>query len=69
MTTEWTWANKGVSIENGHLLWFEQLSAVAYASGAGSTQEFDDFLANGPSVEGVPEDVLSELEKELHEHR
>jgi len=69
VTTEWTWANKGVSIENGHLVWFEQLGAVSYASGAASTQEFDDFRAKGPAVEGVPDDVLAELTREIDEHR
>lgn len=61
MTDSWHWANQGVDIQDGHLLWYEDLGAVSYASGAASTQTFTDFLANGAPVEGVPDEVLTGL--------
>ena len=62
MTGEgFTWANRGVDVEVDHLLWYEQLGAVAYASGAASTQSFEEFLATGPPMDGVPDDVVAAL--------
>ena len=60
-----TWANRGVDLERDRLLWWEGLSAVAFASGAASEQSFGDFVANGPSVDGAPDDVLAELRARL----
>jgi hypothetical protein len=61
MTDSWHWANRGVDIQDGQLLWYDDLPAVSYASGATSTQVFEDFLAHGAPVEGVPEEILADL--------
>ena len=58
---DWTWYRQGVTLYADHLLWYEDLGSVAYASGAASEQSFADFLAHGPSVGGVPQDVLTAL--------
>lgn len=65
MTDSWHWASRGVDIQDGQLLWYDDLGAVSYASGAASNQAFEDFLAHGAPVEGVPDEVLLALRSRL----
>ena len=58
---EWTWGRRGADLHDDHLVWYEALGPVAYASGAGCEQTFDDFLAHGPRDESVPAEVLAEI--------
>lgn len=58
---EWKWSGRGVEFQDDHLLWYEDAGATAYASGAGSTQSFEDFLRRGSPIEGVPPEVIKEL--------
>jgi hypothetical protein len=64
---EWHWGPRGVSIEGSQLLWFDELGPVAFASGGASTQTFADFLEHGPAVDGVPDDVVTELTAAVRE--
>jgi hypothetical protein len=54
----WTWGNEGVDVYPDHLVWYEKEGPVRFASGAACEQKFDDFLARGPWVNGVPAEVV-----------
>jgi len=54
----WTWYDEGVEVHDAHLTWFQREGADRYASGAACDQTFDDFLARGPWVDGVPPQVV-----------
>ena len=59
---DWEWGyNEGVRIENDHILWYEKIGAVAFASGAACEQTFEHFLANGPWIDNVPPMIVAEL--------
>ena len=69
---EWRWSREGVTIEGDderslHLLWYEDLGPVAFASGGAVEQTFAHFLANGPWVERVPDDVVAEVTAAVRE--
>lgn len=68
MQGSWQWGNSGVDIDGDHLLWWDGLGSVSYASGAASEQSFADFMASGPGVEGVPADILTEIRARLRQH-
>lgn len=55
---EWRWGTSGVRVDGDQLVWFEELGAVAPASGAATTQLGADFLRDGPPFDGVPTEVL-----------
>ena len=57
----WEWGNQGVDVYEDRLTWFEKEGSVRFASGAACDQTFDDFVSNGPHVDGVPADVLAEV--------
>ena len=59
--TNWSWAHEGVDIRDGKLLWYEDLDETPFASGGAVEQTFEHFLANGPWVEGVPANVVTEV--------
>ncbi|WP_020474855.1 hypothetical protein [Zavarzinella formosa] len=64
----WEWGNVGVALYENYLTWYEQLGAVAFASGAASDQEFDDFLKNGPFLVDTPADVVAEVRQAVIAH-
>ncbi|MFH2105745.1 MAG: hypothetical protein ABII22_00650 [Candidatus Micrarchaeota archaeon] len=67
---QWTWNHRvfpgggscyeGANTYSGKLIWFQE-GVPSYAHGAASEQSFEDFLANGPSVTGVPKEIITEL--------
>ncbi|VTR93509.1 unnamed protein product [Gemmata massiliana] len=57
----WEWDDQGVQVHAAHLTWFEKEGAARFASGAACDQSFDDFLARGPWVDGVPAEVVAEV--------
>ena len=65
-THEWVWNRGGVGIEGDHLQWYESVTATSFASGAYVEQSFDDFLAIGPAVEGVPNDVRDGVRRAIN---
>lgn len=62
---EWEW-NKtdtgcdGVHTYEGCLVWYH-FSGNPHADQAGTNQSFEDFLTNGPKVDGAPQLVTTEL--------
>lgn len=54
-----SWNTKGVTLTDTRLEWWE--TGHSFAGGGLSEQSLDDFLCNGPAVEGVPAEVLAEL--------
>ena len=66
-TKTWTWSRYGVTLEADHLLWFEELGPVAFASGGACEQTLADFAKRGPWVDGVPADVIAELKASIAE--
>jgi hypothetical protein len=64
----WEWGNEGVVLDDDHLTWYENEGASRFASGAACDQSLDDFLKRGPHVDGVPPDILSEVNRAVREH-
>lgn len=76
---EWTWnhetgesgtfkSHDGVHTYEGCLTWFRQMYP-GWAGEAVNQQSFDDFLKNGPAVEGAPQEVLGELRELITQKR
>ncbi|OHD54801.1 MAG: hypothetical protein A2Y33_02190 [Spirochaetes bacterium GWF1_51_8] len=66
---EWTWNGAsweggyrydGVHLFEGCLVWYTEYYP-GWSGGGTCQQSVEDFLTNGPSVGGAPEDVLEEL--------
>ncbi|MDB5341506.1 MAG: hypothetical protein JWN70_7125 [Planctomycetaceae bacterium] len=64
----WEWGNEGAELHDDHLTWFEKEGAVRFASGAACDQSFEDFFQRGPHVDGVPADILAEVNQALRDH-
>jgi hypothetical protein len=58
----WHWGAQALELHHDHLLWFETATSVSFAGGGAAEQSLADFRANGPWVEGVPPDVLEEVQ-------
>ena len=59
---EWHWMHEGVDLHaDNTLVWYEDLGPVAFASGAGSVQSFDEFITDGPVSPTMPATMLTEL--------
>lgn len=54
------WGYDGVHTFDGKVFWYNH-SHNPHAGGYGMDQEFENFLADGPAMSNVPENVLSEL--------
>ncbi|MDB5385681.1 MAG: hypothetical protein JWM11_1327 [Planctomycetaceae bacterium] len=63
---DWTWDREGVSLYDDHLLWYEQLGPVAFASGAACEQTLKNFLKHGPQYPEIPREILAELTKAVN---
>lgn len=63
---DWQWNETATgcdgvhTFEAGRLVWYRH-SGNPHGSNAGCDQRYADFLKNGPSVEGVPDEVVREL--------
>lgn len=54
-----SWNKKGVTLTDERIEWWE--TGQSFAGGGWCEQSFEHYLERGPWIEGVPDDVISEL--------
>ena len=64
---DWEWGREGVTLYDDHITWYEKESSVRFASGGACDQTFESFFQRGPWVDGVPPEVVAELNTAVRE--